>query len=210
MSREVEKGNTGKSELTFFSLLLSPFSFLLSPFSFLLFPFFLLSTFSFLPSAHAQAAATDTTHTYIYRSNWQAGLDIGYGFGSNSEKGPGLALSYRTSLGSVDLSGILFQRWFNNDVYSLGHFGFGFGFLIYKPRLVSFGSSDVTIEPFVGIDFTVWTSTLGIGIPLGAELHVPLVPSLDAALGLSFEPQFNPNSVQNTRIFDVRAGIRYH
>jgi hypothetical protein len=168
---------------------------------------FLLSTFSLLLFPTVSRAETDSTVTPVIRREPIAGLDIGYGWRSNSESGPMLMASYRTEFGSVDLAGILYQRFFNNDTYSLGHFGFGFGFLIYKE--VPLGQT-MSLHPFVGFDMTVWTTTLGVGFPLGAEVHYPIVSSLDASVSASFEPQFNLNSDKNTRIFDVRLGVRYH
>ena len=162
----------------------------------------------FVYSAKGQSQAADSLAENI-SSRTSGGLDIGYGWGSGGSHGPGLELSYRTALGSIDLQGVLFQRWFNNDVYSLGHFGFGFGFLVFKPSLFVLSDGGTVLEPLIGLDFTVWTSTLGIGFPLGAEIRMPVVRHIQVSCALTYEPQINLNTIQNTRIFDVRLGVRY-
>ncbi|MBS1903781.1 MAG: hypothetical protein JSS75_08770 [Bacteroidetes bacterium] len=161
-----------------------------------------------LGAAHAQ---TDSARTPMHRYAPAVGLDVGYGWRSGTgEHGPDLAVMYRDALGTIDLEAILYQRWFNNDTYSLGHFGFGFGFLVFMPGMFDHVSGRAGLEPKIGVDFTVWTTTLGIGIPVGAEYYLPLVASWDASLGASVEPQFNLNTDKNTVVFDLRIGIRYH
>ncbi len=141
------------------------------------------------------------------------GADVGYGSRSNGESGLEVFALYRTPLGGIDFEGSIFQRFFgagDSVNFSIGRFGFGFGFGCYVPDMIAFGSSGITVEPKLGVNFTVWTSTVGIGIPAGAEVHIPIVTSWDASIAATVEPQINLNAVKNTTIVDVRVGIRYH
>lgn len=157
-----------------------------------------------------QAQELEDSSVAMHRYAPAVGLDVGIGWRSNGEHGPLLELSYRDALGSVDLEAVLYQQWSNNEMYSLGHFGFGFGFLVFMPDVFHHRPSTAGFEPMIGVDFTVWSTTLGIGIPVGAEYYLPLVPSCDASIGASVEPQFNLNADRNTVRFDLRLGVRYH
>lgn len=159
-------------------------------------------------SSYAQSPSDSLVPMHRYAP--AVGFDIGAGWRSNGESGPQLDLMYRDALGSVDLEAILYQQLFNNDRYSLGHFGFGFGFLIFLPEVFGHRPATAGLEPMIGVDFTVWSTTLGVGIPVGAEYYIPLVQSWDACIGASIEPQFNLNVDPNTVHFDLLFGLRYH
>jgi len=166
----------------------------------------------FSAQALAQKTVIDsTTPDPLALRPIQVGIDLLYGWRSNGEHGLGLMASYRTPIGSLDLEGNLFQRFFTGSdtaKYSFGRFGFGFGFGIIVPQLIK--TSGAVIEPRFGVSFTVWNNTLGIGFPTGAEVHVPIVSIMDASFGALVEPEFNLNSVKNTLVYDLRLGVRFH
>jgi hypothetical protein len=166
----------------------------------------------FSGEAIAQKAITDSAgNDPLSLRPTQVGIDLLYGWRSNGEHGLGLMASYRTPIGSLDLEGNLFQRFFSGSdtaKYSFGRFGFGFGLGVVIPQLLKTGNA--TIEPKLGVSFTVWNNTLGIGFPAGAEVHIPIVSIMDVSFGAIVEPEFNLNSVQNTIIYDLRLGVRFH
>ncbi|HET9135790.1 MAG TPA: hypothetical protein VFO76_04070 [Candidatus Kapabacteria bacterium] len=166
----------------------------------------------FSGEAIAQKATTDSAYTDLLALRpIQVGVDLLYGWRSNGEHGLGLMASYRTPIGSLDFEGNLFQRYFSGSdtaTFSFGRFGFGFGLGIIVPQLIKISRS--VIEPRFGVSFTVWNNTLGIGLPTGAEVHIPIVSIMDASFGAIVEPEFNLNAVQNTIIYDLRLGVRFH
>ena len=153
--------------------------------------------------AYSQTESTSKETAGFYRPDY-ATVSLGYGTRSNQMHGLTLNAAFRSPLSSdFDLEGRVFKRLFDD-------IGFGFGFVGFLPELVKIGSSGANIEPMLGATFTVWSSTVAIGVPMGFEFHQPIISILDLSIGGTVEPQFNLNSDKNTVIVDVRIGIRYH
>ncbi len=152
---------------------------------------------------HSQPEPASKETPGFYRPDY-ASFSVGYGSRSNQMQGFTLNAGFRSPLASdFDLEGRVFKRLFDD-------IGFGFGFVGFLPELVKIGSSGANIEPMLGANFTVWSPTVAIGVPMGFEFHQPIFSILDLSIGGTVEPQFNLNSDKNTVIVDARIGIRYH
>ncbi len=152
---------------------------------------------------YSQSETTSKETSSFFRPDY-ATVSLGYATRSNQQHGLTLNAAFRSPLSSdFDLEGRIFERRFVDT-------GFGFAFVGFLPDLVKTGSSGANIEPMLGASFTVWPTTVAVGIPMGLEFHQPIISILDLSIGGTVEPQFNLNSDKNTVIVDVRIGIRYH
>lgn len=130
------------------------------------------------------------------------GIEAGHAWKSGGFRDIFFRAFYEAEIDKVFLNAGVFS-------YRKSYSGFGFDFRLRMPSLFYPSGSHKNFSPSAGLSFTVWPSTVSVGIPFGIEYEFPVEHFPILSVSTSAAPQINLSSEKNTIVFDLRLGIRF-